>query len=203
MIIIVILLLIFLAAEGVYQLYRRNIKNLVEQKLMSLVMTGKFKEFDEYVETTEVKRALPSFNVEYIKMNAAIMANNGKKFEKSLEALTSRKLNDKQKREVYLNGFNYYIDKNDKKNSQKYKNLLLSVSGIDSNLVKYVNRLYDIKVEKKSDSLQELLSELESNEVKNKASHYLLIAEIYKNLNDDSNYKKYIEMYQEIMNISK
>ena len=107
-----------------------------------------------------------------------------------------------KKREVYLNGFNYYIDNNDKKNSQKYKNLLLSVSGIDSNLVKYVNRLYDIKVEKKSDSLKELLNELESNEVKNKASHYLLIAEIYKNLNDDSNYKKYIEMYQEIMNIN-
>ena len=61
-------------------------------------MTGKFKEFDEYIETTEVKRALPSFNIECIKMNAAIMANNGKKFEKSLEALTSRKLNDKQKK---------------------------------------------------------------------------------------------------------
>lgn len=166
-------------------------------------MTGKFKEFDEYVETREVKRALPPFNIEYIKMNAAIMANNGKKFEKSLENLTSKKLNDKQKREVYLNGFNYYIDKNDKKNSQKYKNLLLNISGIDSDLVKYVNRLYDIKVEKKSDCLKELLSELESNEVKNKASHYLLVAEIYKNLNDDSNYKKYIELYQEIMNITK
>lgn len=203
MIIIVILLLIFLVAEGVYQLYRKNVKNLVEQKLMSLVMTGKFKEFDEYVETREVKRALPPFNIEYIKMNAAIMANNGKKFEKSLENLTSKKLNDKQKREVYLNGFNYYIDKNDKKNSQKYKNLLLNISGIDSDLVKYVNRLYDIKVEKKSDCLNELLSELESNEVKNKASHYLLVAEIYKNLNDDSNYKKYIELYQEIMNITK
>lgn len=203
MLIIIILCIVCLLAEGIYQLYKRNIKNLVEQKLISLVMTGKFKEFDTYVESKEVKQALPSFNIEYIKMNAAIMENNSSKIEKALSNLIDKKMNDKQKKEVYLNGFNYYIDKNDRANATKYKNMLAGISSIDAATKNYVNRLYEIKIEKKADCLNSLLNEVNNGTVNNSASHYLLIAEAYKNIGDNKNYKLYISKYQELMNIEK
>lgn len=46
--------------------------------------------------------------------------------------------------------------------------------------------------------LDEMLNDLENNTV-NKATHYLLIAEMYKNKNDNENSAKYYKLYNEYM----
>ena len=43
-----------------------------------------------------------------------------------------------------------------------------------------------------------MLKELENNNI-NKATHYLLIAEMYKNKNDNENSAKYYNLYNEYM----
>ena len=107
------------------------------------------------------------------------------------------KMNDEQMEEVYLNCFNNYIDKNDSKKARQFKNLLIKNSKKDS-LKTYVQRVYDVKIEHEYKYLDEMLKELENHTV-NKATHYLLIAEMYKNKNDNENSAKYYKLYNEYM----
>lgn len=181
--------------EVFYQKYRKYARTVVEKNLMGLIINGRFAEFDSYIETKEVKKSIPSFNIEYIKMSAAIMQNDSKKIEKSLEKLKGMKMKEVQKSEVYLNGFNYYIDKNDAKRASEYKDLLLGSTKEESK-IKYVNCLYDVKINKSSKYLEEMLNEIENEDNVAPTSH-LLIAEMYKNIEDTKNEKKYRNMYEE------
>lgn len=198
LIIIGILLAVALLVEGIYQKYRKYARSVVEKNLMGLIINGKFDEFDSYVESKEVKSSIPTFNIEYIKMNAAIMQNNSKKIEESLETLRGMKMKEAQKCEVYLNGFNYYIDKNDAKKASEYKKLFLNVTK-DQNKIKYVNYLYDAKINKSNKYLDEMLKDVESGN-KVEPTSYLIIAEMYKNIKDIKNENKYRKMYEDELN---
>ena len=114
--IVIILVILAIIAEGIYQLNRRYKRGLIQNKLMQLLMNGDFKEFEEYADSFEVKTNIKPFNLEYIKMN------------------------DEQREEVYLNCFNHYIDKNDSKKARQFKNLLIKNSKKDS-LKTYVQKV--------------------------------------------------------------
>jgi len=190
--VVVILLLIALVAEGIYQYYRRNKRNAIEKKLMTYLYNRKFNDFYSYLKSKEVVGNLHPFNIEYLKMNAAIIENDGSKIEQSLKTLKDMKLKDGQKREIYFNGFNYYIDIDNKTQSKVYKDLCLEVEK-DPIRIEYINRLYDIKIEKSTKYLDELLKEVSSENIN--PTLYLLIAETYKNLNDSVNENKYRNLY--------
>lgn len=195
--IVIILVILAIIAEGIFQLNRRYKRGLIQNKLMQLLMNGYFKEFEDYADSFEVKTNIKPFNLEYIKMNEAIMRNDSAKLEKSFNKLLNMKMNDEQREEVYLNCFNHYIDKNDSKKARQFKDLLIRNSKKDS-LKTCVQRVYDVKIEHESKYLDEMLKELENNTV-NKATHYLLIAEMYKNKNDNENSAKYYNLYNEYM----
>ena len=195
--IVIILIIIAIIAEGIYQLNRRYKRGLIQNKLMQLLMNGNFKEFEEYADSFEVKTNIKPFNLEYIKMNEAIMLNDSKKLENSFKKLLDMKMSDEQKEEVYLNCFNHYIDTNASKRAEQFKDYLIKNSK-NSSLKTYVQRVYDVKIEHSFKYLEEMLKELENNNI-NKATHYLLIAEMYKNKNDNENSTKYYNLYNEYM----
>ncbi|MGN1406251.1 MAG: hypothetical protein ACI4WM_08250 [Erysipelotrichaceae bacterium] len=199
--IVIILVVIAMIVEGVYQLNRRYKRGLIQNKLMQLLMNGSFKEFEEYADSFEVKTNVKPFNLEYIKMNAAIMQGDSNKLEKSFNKLLNMKMNDEQREEVYLNCFNHYIDKNDSKKARQFKELLIKNSR-NSSLKTYVQRVYDVKIEHSFKYLDEMLNELSNKDI-NKATHYLLIAEMYKNKNDNEKAAEYYNLYNEYMESKK
>lgn len=95
--IVIILVILAIIAEGIYQLNRRYKRGLIQNKLMQLLINGDFKEFEEYADSFEVKTNIKPFNLEYIKMNEAIMLNDSAKLEKSFNKLLNMKMNDEQK----------------------------------------------------------------------------------------------------------
>lgn len=199
--IVIILVVIAMIVEGIYQLNRRYKRGLIQNKLMQLLMNGSFKEFEEYADSFEVKTNVKPFNLEYIKMNAAIMQSDSNKLEKSFNKLLNMKMNDEQREEVYLNCFNHYIDKNDSKKARQFKELLIKNSR-NSSLKTYVQRVYDVKIEHSFKYLDEMLNELSNKDI-NKATHYLLIAEMYKNKNDNEKAAEYYNLYNEYMESKK
>lgn len=194
---ITIVLVVFagvLFFEMAFILLQKSKRDKIQQKLMELFLSGKFKEFDEYVNSQEVIRNVPPYNREYIKMNAAIAQNSDKKIEKALEAILKVKMNDIQKEEVYLNGFHYYIDKEDKNKANAYRKLLLDITKSEEQKV-YVERLFNIKINKSATYLDEMLKEVEYLPKSKKATAYLMISEMYKNVNMEALSKSYKEKY--------
>lgn len=192
--IVLVVFAVVLFFEMAFILLQKSKRDKIQQKLMELFLSGKFKEFDEYVNSQEVIRNVPPYNREYIKMNAAIAQNSDKKIEKALETILKVKMNDIQKEEVYLNGFHYYIDKEDKNKANAYRKLLLDITKSEEQKV-YVERLFDIKINKSSVYLDEMLKEVECLPKSKKATAYLMISEMYKNANMEALSKSYKEKY--------
>lgn len=192
---IVIAMLAFaLIVEGVYAKKRRKKRNELESKAATLMMQGKFKELYSFLNSDEALKGLTKFYRAYLKMNGSIMDGNDSLIEQSLNEIKEVKMNKQQKVEVYLNAFNYYVDKEEKEKVDHYKELLLKNVN-DSQTLTYIERLYDTKILKNDKHLNEILDELNSQNKVNKITDYLLLVEIYKNLGDKDNADKYNNLY--------
>lgn len=199
--IIVGMLIISFVIEGIYLRRKLKKRNELQNEATLLMMQGKFKELYSFLSSAKVVKDLPKFYRAYLKMNGAIMDGKDSLIEESFEEIQKVRMNKDQKSEVYLNAFNYYVDKNKKDEVDKYKELLLQNTK-EPQTIKYVERLYDTKILKNDKHLDELLNELNSNTKVNKVVDYLLLIEIYKNKGDKANSDKYSKLYLDEMNKS-
>lgn len=192
------MLIVFLVIEGIWAKNKQKRKEALQEEAALLMMQGKFNELYSFLNNAKVAKDLPKFYRAYLKMNGSIMEGNDSLIKESLDEIQKVKMNKAQKAEVYLNAFNYYIDKNNKEEVDKYKLLLLKNTN-DSKTINYIERLYDTKILKNDKYLNEILEELDSNKVVNKLTDYLLLIEIYRNRNDEINANKYNKLYTEEM----
>lgn len=192
------MLIVSLVVEGIWAKNKQKRREALQEEAASLMMQGKFNELYSFLNSAKVAKDLPKFYRAYLKMNGSIMEGNDSLIEESINEIQKVKMNNAQKVEVYLNAFNYYIDKDNKEKVDKYKNLL-SQNTKDSNTIIYIERLYDTKILKSDKHLNELLDEVNSNRKVNKVTDYLLLIEIYNNLNDKVNAEKYNKLYIEAM----
>lgn len=188
------MLIVSLAIETFYARYKQRKRSELEKEATLLLMQGKFNEYYSFLNNAKFVKAVPKFYRAYFKMNGAMMEGNDSLIEESIKEIQEIKMNKSQKSEIYLNAFNYYIDKDNKEEAQKYKTLLLENTN-DLQTLKYVQRLYDTKILKSDKHLKEILEELGSTNKVNKLTDYLLLIEIYKNLNDKENMEKYNNLY--------
>lgn len=188
------MLIVSLAIETFYAKHKQKKRSELEKEATLLMMQGKFNEFYSFLNNAKFVKAVPKFYRAYFKMNGAIMEGNDSLIEESIKEIQEIKMNKSQKSEIYLNAFNYYIDKDNKEEVEKYKTLLLENTN-DLQTLKYVQRLYDTKILKSDKHLKEILEELDSSNKVNKLTDYLLLIEIYKNLNDKDNMEKYNNLY--------
>lgn len=188
------MLIASLIVEVIYARNKQKKRSELQNQATILMMQGKFKELYSFLNDAKVAKDLPKFYRAYLKMNGSIMEGNDSLIEQSLKEIQEVKMNKSQKSEVYLNAFNYYVDKENKDEVEKYKELLLKNTD-DQGTIKYVQRLYDTKILKSDKHLNEILNELDSSKKVNKLTDYLLLIEIYKNLNDKENVEKYNNLY--------
>lgn len=188
------MLIVSLAIETFYAKHKQKKRSELEKEATLLMMQGKFNEFYSFLNNAKFVKAVPKFYRVYFKMNGAIMEGKDSLIEESIKEIQEIKMNKSQKSEIYLNAFNYYIDKDNKEEVEKYKTLLFENTN-DLQTLKYVQRLYDTKILKSDKHLKEILEELDSSNKVNKLTDYLLLIEIYKNLNDKDNMEKYNNLY--------
>ncbi|MBR0137698.1 MAG: hypothetical protein IJM15_04745 [Erysipelotrichaceae bacterium] len=165
----------------------RQVRKNADQ-LTTLLYDQKFKDFYALLEDKKVQRSVPPFNIDFMKLNAAIMQKSPAKIKECLERFEHVRLNNKQKQAVYLNAFNYFVFENNKDQArycyEKLSTLAFPERGD-------IERIYNVFVEEKADCLDEVLEEYADAEGDQKYGYLPLLIQLYQNLGDKDKVNEY------------
>ncbi|WP_279138726.1 hypothetical protein [Faecalicoccus pleomorphus] len=167
-------------------------------QMIILLQNHRFSEFDQMMEKKIIKIVFNPFNIDFIKLNSYLIRDDSKRIDDAFANFDSVRLSSKQRDEIDLKAFNYYLFIDEKKAKKYYQNIENSKT---NKMKKDVERLYDIYILKSSRYLQTLLDETEKLEDKYKSANELLISEIYKNLGDTDKHKMYKELAERHLNL--
>ena len=77
-------------------------RNRYQNKFLELFKQGEFDQLDELLHKPVVKYLFMPFNLEYIRLNIALIKDDAEAIDKQIDLLTSMKMTEKQKEDVYL-----------------------------------------------------------------------------------------------------
>ncbi len=184
--IVVVLVLVISLPLG-----RRMVVNSVENSLLQ----GNFDKFDKQIKRWYIKIFIQPFNVDFLKLNRAILSEDKEMTDEMFEHFDHVNLNEDQKEQVYYRGFQYYVTEGNRKMSDKYYDLIKDLSNED--LINYVDRLYDVYVRKGWKYLDEMIDEVQEDDGLTKdeqLEHYSMISTMYDNKGDKKNADKYMDI---------
>lgn len=166
--------------------------------MVTLLNDKRFSEFDQMMEKKIIKIVFNPFNIDFIKLNSYLIRKDTNKIDNAFSHFDSVRLSSKQRDEVDLKAFNYYLCNDEKKAKKYYQNIQKSKT---NPMKQDVERLYDIYIRKSDRYLQTLLKETETLEDQYKSANELLISEIYKNLGDINKQLEYKELAEKHLDI--
>lgn len=179
-----------------FNFYQNKKRNDILNSLIGYLNAQDYDGFYKASEDIQVKRFIPDYNINYLRLSAALMQDDKNKIEKFISEFDDIKMTDEQKKALYERCFYYYVEIDEKNKAEKYYQLLMSINNIDKKMYTY---FYDTYVLKGSTYLEELLEQLDSLNNNQKPIYYNLIADIYHNLNDSENASKYEELLKDII----
>ncbi len=172
------------------------LRKIISDKLTDLLIKKDFRTFDQKIESRLVKLVISPFNIDYMKLNEALIKDDHKEVDKAFKVFDSRKLNDRQKEAVYYNGFYYYLAKENKDMTTKYVDRLLKLDHLKDDVKKEIKISYDINILGHYDLLDETLKKLETEKDPQLIIKYeLMIAKMYANKGEDDKAKEYMDRF--------
>ena len=172
------------------------IGRILSSRLTDLLIKKDFDTFDKKVDSRLAKMFISPFNIDYMKLNEAMIKDDPKAIDKAFKVFDTRKLNNRQKEAVYYNGFYYYMAKENKDLTTKYKNELLKLDHISDEVKKEIKTSYDINIQGSYDLLDETIKKLEVEKDPQMIVKYeLMIAKMYTNKGDDVKAKEYMDRF--------
>ena len=160
-------------------------------KLTDYLYNGNFGDFEKLINAWYVKYLINPFNIDFLKLNKALISNNDKEIEKSLSAFENVKMTDIQARNVYQKAFFYYLKNENTKKLKKYYSLISNLE--DKTLLNEIDDIYKIVVENNIDLLDRYLDRYETNN--NDSMAVYLLYHIYDNKGNKKNYNKYLKIF--------
>lgn len=194
-IIFVILTIIMLATQVYKPLQIKKISN----NLIMLVTKKKYDELYESLESEKEKKYIPDFNRFYLGMNAGILQNNNEKATQYFDLLLNCNLKEAENKTVFMRGLQYFVAMADKKRCKICCEELQKLE-MDSDTKKYLDRINDVMILDKVDSLNELLDEIKDDNSPEVFANEFLISTIYKNLGNEDKEKQYQKLAQDHLN---
>ena len=189
----------FLTVAVVFSfLFMLLLKLLKEWKMRQLIQCLQKKDivrFNKIVYSKIIKFLFPPYNIEYLKLNSALLENNKKEINKQFEKMFKYRLSHMQKKDLLMKAFNYYITIGDDKHAKKVLNIIMQTD--DDDLKKETEMLYKILFENSSEYIDAMLKTLcDASEQDRPFVEYLLYHQ-YKNMNDKENSSLYKEKYMQ------
>ena len=194
-ILIAICIVIAIGSSVVINLWKRKTYN----ELVNLLEKQDYRKFDELIKSTKVKFLFPPFNIDYIKLNRYILAQDRNNTDMMFETLIKHRLNKKQKQEVYMKGFNYYISLDIKPKAKEFYDLIQSLD--NAQIKRETERLYDTYVLDGYKFLDEMLDELDEVDETYRGPNEYLISLMYKNKGDEAKSKEYLKLAEKHMEL--
>ncbi len=170
----------------------KAVQNFKLNQMIYLLNEKNFDAFDKVIDSRLVRLVFAPFNINYIKLNSFLVRNDKSKINEMFDAFESVHLNHKQRDEIDLKAFNYYLSVNDTSRCKKYLDMINYSK--TNKMKKEANRLYSVYVEKDSKYLTELLEETKTVQDKYKGANELLISVIYGNLGNKQKEEEYLQM---------
>lgn len=186
---IIVLLFIF---SGVYKRYLR--KKLLDD-LFICMQHGDEEGFTKILTSFNGRMIIPPFNRDYLRLNYALLHGQNAKAEEILAAFADKHLNAKQKEEVYVKGFNYYLAKEDHDKAAHYLELAKSLK--NEKLLKELDRNYDVYLAHGYKYLDATLKELATLEENYRGPGEYLVAKMYENKGDEAKAQEYYHKSEE------
>lgn len=168
-----------------------NFQKAKQKKIFQILKSGKLDELEKELDSTSSRMLIPSFNREFIKLNAYLMNQKTDKIDSQFEILFKTKMNDKQKREAVLKAFEYYVQLKDK---EKSASLLKEIKTFgDLGLVAHSQMLFDILIEKSTSYIDVLVAKQDEGNNMDRGMNAYLISMQYGYLNKKDKEKEYLE----------
>lgn len=186
----IVYIVIALLAVVLLQYYQNRKRNEAFNSLLEHLNNQDYDGFDKQCESAEVQSFIPAYNLNFLKLNAALMRDDKQRIEDTIASFDSIRMNEAQKKALYDKCFYYYISTKNKEKAELYYQMLMSMKG-NNEIYSY---FYDTYVQEGTKYLDEILSKVESLNSQQKIPFYTLIADMYRNAKDDTNAKKYDEM---------
>ena len=178
--------------------FNSNHPLIIRKKLLKIYLTllqnNDIKAIEDLIATKLAKICIPSFNREYLLLNAYLKLNDDKQIDTQVNNIIDHvPMNSKQKSVLAKSVFYIYVDK---KNAPMIDRLLEMVSTTnDHALYRQMDMVNDTLISGGIKYFDELKSDLENTEyTKNNAdTPYLefLLSVIYKNMGNESKSKEY------------
>lgn len=182
---VVICLACILIISGLQSL----MKKIKQNKLFGYLQKQDFEGFEKELDSSLCVLLIPSFNREYLRMNAYLMQGDLKKIENQLEVLLKMKTNKAQRKQVIIRSFDYYVNQLNKPKSKELLNEIKQTG--DEKLISNCQMMYDILIEKKTKYIDQLEKQLHQGSIAEQGMAAYLISLQYGHLNDKVNEKKY------------
>ncbi len=192
---IIIMALAFIASL-LFDTYLKKKREDYTSYIVKLVTEGNFEQFDQEINSSKASRLIPPMNMDMLKFNVYIMRGMQKEVEDLFDSFETKRLSNDAKLTIYTRALGYFITTRDQNRCKKCYDIIMDLPNNDS-VKKSTEVVYEIMVEKKTDRLNELLEELEKDSSTQKYINEFLISEIYTNLNDEENAKKYADLAKE------
>ncbi len=174
------------------------LRNIYSTRLTKLLLKGDFVNFDKVIGSRICKMVIYPFNIEYMKLNKALMTDDEKDIDAAFAVFDNRKLNNKQKLAVVCKGCQYYISKEDKEKARKYCNALLEIKDLPEDVIKEVNDNYNIIINGSYELLDTTLDKLsKTTDAEERLKYQMMIAKMYSNKGDLDKCEEYLNMVEE------
>lgn len=196
---LIILVILFLIAALVVPYFVNKKKNKVYLEIINCIENNDDENFNRIIEDKMTRFLFVPYQIEYIKLNKAIVSAKPKEIDAAFEVFDKRRLNNKQKEDIYMKGFNYYISTENKDKAKKYHDL---IQGLDNEqMKKETNIVYDTYILKGYQYLDEIIAETEDLEDTYKGVNEFMISKMYENKGDSKMAKEYLAKAQEHMKL--
>ncbi len=185
------LLIVVIVFSVVMAIVKKYSSSKLEKQLIQLLADKDYKGFDELINSKKVKNSIPPFNVDFMKLNVAILKEDKNEIDRMFESFDYVRPNKAQKEAVYVKGFYYYLSNEKYDKVEKYYKLLAELKSQES--MYEFDRAYDVYVNKGCRYLEETIAELNTAPDYYKPALAGLISSMYENRKDEKMAKKYAD----------
>ncbi len=178
-------------------LIRRAVVSSVENSLIR----QDYAAFDKKIDKWYIRLFIAPYNVDFLKLNRALMSGDDKAADRMFAHFDEVNLNERQKEDVYLRGFEYYLSREERAGTDRYHEL---IKGLDNKDIQtYADHLYDIYVLKGWTYLDEMLAQEADTPIDQLPEYYSMISAMYENQGNDDKAKEYIKKIEALYDSGK
>lgn len=167
-------------------------KRATFRKLHNLLAKGEYGEYLTMLDSFLIKYLYPKYNRLYMKLNGYMFLEDHEEIGRLLEEMLAMRVTKKQRKDLVLKAFNYYVERAD----QKQAKVLLDEIDTweeEENQKKESHRIYDIFILKKYSYIEEMEERLKEASGLDKGFLEYLLSLQYENKGDQKKSAQYLE----------